>query len=281
MAEHPLATLRLGGVVVAEYDDGAGLDPVLAPRPYLHPVRTLGGRAVTDALPADHPWHLGISIGVQDVGGTNLWGGPTYLRGRGYTACGDHGRIEHAGFSTLADDGFDEALRWLAADGRLLLGEHRRVRARLVAGGWELQLTTALTNATGGDLALGSPATHGRAGAGYGGFSWRLPATREPFVHTTHTAGEQGTHGAVAPWLAWSDRAAGFTVVVTGADDVTRADPWFVRVGDYPGIGSQLAPRRPVILAPGRTVTRGFRALVADGAVDDAVAARWAGRSGG
>ncbi len=281
MAERPLATLRLGGVVVAEYADGAGLDPVLAPRPYLHPVRTLDGREVTDALPADHPWHLGISIGVQDVGGANLWGGPTYVRGRGYTAREDHGRIEHAGFSTRADDGFDEALRWLAPDGRLLLGEHRRVRARLVAVGWELELTTALTNATGRELALGSPATHGREGAGYGGFSWRLPPAREPWVRTAVAAGERDVHGSVAPWLAWTDRAAGFTVVVTGTDDATRADPWFLRVGDYPGIGSQLAARHPLSLLPGGTVTRGFRALVADGGVDDAVVAEWAGLSSG
>ena len=56
------------GIVVSR--DGAELfryvyrpdDPPLeSPRPYLHPVRTLGGEVVTDCRPADHPWHKGIS----------------------------------------------------------------------------------------------------------------------------------------------------------------------------------------------------------------------------
>ena len=54
------------------------------------------------------------------------------------------------------------------------------------------------------------------------------------------------------------------------ADAATRADPWFVRVGDYPGVGSQLAARAPVVLAPGAALTRGLRTLIADGVLDDA-----------
>ena len=128
--------LHVAGVEVASYVEDPQLDIRLGPRPYLHPVRTMGGVEVTESVPHDHPWHLGVSIGVQDVGGTNLWGGPTYVRGHGYTARADHGRIEHAGFPARDDDGFHEALRWLGPDGRLLLGEHRRVRARPVPAGW-------------------------------------------------------------------------------------------------------------------------------------------------
>ena len=84
---------------MAEYADGRGLDPTLAPRPHLHPVRTLSGTPVTDARPSDHPWHLGLSVALPDVDGANFWGGPTYLRGRGYTWRDDHGRIEHLGFA--------------------------------------------------------------------------------------------------------------------------------------------------------------------------------------
>ncbi|SFO72629.1 Methane oxygenase PmoA [Geodermatophilus dictyosporus] len=277
MADRPVAVLRAGGVVVAEYRDGRDLDPSLAPRPYLHPVTTLGGVPVSDALPADHPWHLGVSVGIPDVGGANLWGGPTYLRDRGYTARADHGRVESAGFSARSQGGLDEALHWLGPDGRLLLGEHRRVRARPVAGGWELGFTTVLTNATGGELALGSPATNGRPGAGYGGFSWRLPPAGEPHVRTPDAEGEEAVHGSPAAWLAWTDRAAGCTVVLAGADDATRADPWFVRVADYPGLGSSLAARHPLRLPPGGTVRRAFRALVADGDPGDDAVAAWAG----
>ena len=58
------------------------------------------------------------------------------------------------------------------------------------------------------------------------------------------------------------------------ADAATRADPWFVRVGDYPGVGSQLAGHAPVVLAPGAALTRGLRTLIADGVLDDDAAER-------
>ena len=297
MAEQGLAALVLAERTVAEYGDGRGLEPALVPRPHLHPVRTLGGTPVTAACPDDHPWHLGFSVAVPDVDGANLWGGPTYLRGPGYTWRTDHGRIEHLGFGRRAADGFDETLRWRAATGEVLLAEARAVHARLVAGGWELVLVTTLTNTTARPLRLASPAANGRDGAGYGGLFWRLPpgAAR---VRTPTAEGEQATHGSVAPWLAWSDPgtagtrngtggasgsgagtaggAAAFTLVFAPADEDTGADPWFVRVDDYPGVGSQLAARAPRVLAPGAALTRGLRTLVADGLLDDAAAARWA-----
>ena len=66
-----------------------------APRPYLHPVRTLGGAVVTDVAPADHRWHHGVSVAVPDVGGSNFWGGGTYRRGEGYADRDDHGTVGH------------------------------------------------------------------------------------------------------------------------------------------------------------------------------------------
>src|SRR5436305_14481203 len=139
MRERRLATLRLGDVPVGTYREGSGLDPTLSPRPYLHPVRTLAGTPVTDALPADHPWHLGISVALQDVDGWNFWGGPTYVRGQGYLWRDNHGRVEHAGFSAIDDAGFVERLRWVASSGELLLTEHRRARARRRDDGWALE----------------------------------------------------------------------------------------------------------------------------------------------
>jgi hypothetical protein len=174
------------------------------------------------------------------------------------------------------DGGFDERLRWSAPDGGLLLTERRRVRARPAVAGWELELVTTLTDATGRGLALGSPATNGRAGAGYGGLFWRLPPAVRPAVCTDATTGEEAVHGSVARWLLWRDPGAGYALAVTGTDATTRADPWFVRVTDYPGIGSQLAAHEPVRLPPGGAVTRGWRALVADGDLGAEAVAAWA-----
>jgi hypothetical protein len=272
-----LAELRVDGRRVAEYVDGAGLEAVLAPRPHLHPVRTLGGRPVTDAVPADHHWHLGVSVAVPDVDGRNFWGGRSYLRGRGYTWRADHGRIEHAGFDGTDGTGFTERLRWLGPDGELLLTERRAVRARPAPGGWELELTTELATATDRALELGSPATNGRTGAGYGGLFWRLPPAHDPRVRTPDAAGEQDVHGSTAPWLLWTEHgAAPFTLALTGTDAATRADPWFVRVAGYPGIGSQLAAEHPVAVPVGGAVARGLRVLVADGVLDRTAVDDWA-----
>lgn len=94
----------------------------------------------------------------------------------------------------------------------------------------------------GADLPL---ATNGRIGAGYGLF-WRLPHATAPCVFTDAGVGEQAVHDSIASWLAWTDGE--FTLALTGTDAETRADPWFVRVDDYPGVGSQLAGMRAVRL---------------------------------
>ncbi len=263
-----LATLTVGDVVVARYCDGADLPAVLAPRPFLHPVTTLAGVPVTDAQPEDHRWHLGLSVTLQDVGGANVWGGRTYVRDEGYTWLADHGRQVHTGWQDRDDAGFRETLRWEGPDGRPLLTEEREVRASPAGlpGAWLLDLRTSLRNATEEPLGLGSPATNGRAGAGYGGLFWRLPPVEAPRVFTADAEGEDAVHGSLSPWVAFgSGGPSPVTVALAGRDAPTRRDPWFVRVSDYPGLGAQLAPEQPVALGPGDTVTRSFRALVVDG----------------
>ena len=216
------------------------------------------------------------AFALQDVNGWNFWGGPTYLRGEGYVWCDDHGRIDHIAFERVGDDGFLEQLRWVTSSGDLVLTERRRVRARPADDGWQLDMTTMLTNATGGEVRLGSPATNGRVGAGYGGFFWRLPAAQEPEVRTGEAAGERGVHGSLSEWLAWADRAAGFTLVFARAEGGAPVDPWFVRVGEYRGVGVQVAAREPLTLAAGDGLTRGLRVLLADGVLPQRRVLAWA-----
>ena len=265
-----LTTLRVGGSVVAECVDGRGIAAELGPRPHLHPVRTLAGVPVTAAFPDDHPWHLGVSVALQDVGGWNLWGGPTYVPGSGYVRRDDRGSIEHAAFSALDESGFAAELRWLSGAGAPLLTERRQVRAREVRHGWELALSFTLRNAGDEALELGSPATNGRSGAGYGGFFWRLPEVLNPRVRTRDAEGEEAVHGSTSPWVAVTGDV--FTLALT-AEPV---DPWFVRLADYPGLGGQLAAREPVVLPAGGTLHRSFRALVADGHLADRQIENWA-----
>src|SRR3954464_270401 len=49
---------------------------VESPRPYLHPIRTLGGRLVSVYRPHDHVWHKGLSVALPNAGPDNFWGGP-------------------------------------------------------------------------------------------------------------------------------------------------------------------------------------------------------------
>jgi hypothetical protein len=271
--------IRAGDVPVATYVTDPPLDIRLGPRPYLHPVRTLGGVRVTDALCQDHPWHLGASVALQDVNGINFWGGRTYVRDQGYTWLDDHGRVT-------------PQLKWQDQTGRVILTEHRNIAAKVTPGGWQLLFSYALSAPATTDVVLGSPATNGRpGGAGYGGFFWRAAApdqsaaapertssdpgqsaaapdrsTAPPghggvIAWTEDAVGEEHVNGSAAPWVALRVGAA-YTLTFEG---LQGDDRWFVRTGDYAGVCAALAFERPLTIAAGTTLSRDITVTVADG----------------
>ncbi|MFE0384896.1 PmoA family protein [Streptomyces bungoensis] len=273
MTSPETAVLRVAGRPVGRYVTRPELPARLSPRPYLHPVTTLAGTAVTELGPADHAHHLGVGVAVPDVEGHNFWGGRTFVRDRGPTELDNHGAQRHTAFQLRDPDGFVEELRWVAA-GAELLRERRTVAATgLTGSAWALDFTFALTNVTPGPLTLGSPATNGRPGAAYGGFFWRArKEAAAPDVFTADREGERAVHGSRADWLALA--GADWTLVFAGATEDTRRDPWFVRAAEYPGVGSSLASEQRLRVAPGGTVVRRIVTVVADGRPDrDAVAA--------
>jgi hypothetical protein len=273
----PAAGALRGATTVATLQNGAAIAARLSPRPYLHPVRTLGGVTVTDHLPADHPWHLGAGIALQDVNGINFWGGKTYTRAAGrYEERADHGRIVQLSATSqpgpLDDDSLHQELSWHAPDGSELLRERRSTRSKRVdARTWRLDLATELTAVVG--VSLGGPGSNGAPGSGYGGFFWRLPACAGAEVFTADRQGEAEVHGSASPWLAWTaDFAEGTASLVFAAPD-EAPDPWFVRLSGYPGVGSALAWDRPVELAAGEAVARSFSVWISDGKLTPAEAA--------
>lgn len=265
-----------GPRVLATVQSGAGLAARLSPRPYLHPVRSLAGVTVTDHLPADHPWHLGAGIALQDVNGINFWGGRTYTRAAGrYEELPNHGRILEVS-ATSTPGLLDQELSWQAPDGSELLRERRTAGCRQVDGRtWRLDLTSELTAAT--DASLGGPGSNGAPGSGYGGFFWRLPACTAADVFTAEGRGETEVHGLASAWLAvTADFPEGPASLVFAAPH-EAPDPWFVRMANYPGVGSALAWDRPVQLPAGESLVRSVTVWISDGKVSPAEAARLAG----
>ncbi|MDX3671507.1 DUF6807 domain-containing protein [Streptomyces europaeiscabiei] len=259
--------LRVAGRPVGRYLTRPELPRRHSPRPYLHPVTTLSGTAVTELSPADHLHHLGVGVAVPDVEGHNFWGGRTYVRDRGPTELDNHGSQRHTGFQLRDPDGFVEELRWVAS-GRELLRERRTVATtELTESAWALDFTFSLTNITDAPVSIGSPATNGRPGAAYGGFFWRArKEAAPPRVFTADAEGEALVHGARADWLALA--GGNWTLIFAGATDTTRRDPWFVRADEYPGVGSSLAHTERLPIEPGGTAVRRIVTVVADGTLD-------------
>ena len=127
-----------------------------------------------------------------------------------------------------------------------------------------------------GDATLNSPGSRGRPGGGYGGFGWRFPACDDVEVFTAEARGEDNVHGTVAPWVAWSadfysgpGQSGPATIVIAAAEAAAAGEPWFVRVRDYPGLGSALAWDRPVTLQSGDVLHRRFDIAIADGRLSE------------
>jgi hypothetical protein len=253
--------LTCAGRVVARYVWESDLPATVSPRPYLHPVTTLGGTTVTGFMPADHRHHLGASIAVPAVNDANFWGGRTYVRDRGSVHLDDHGRQRHARWLHRAGGHLVQELHWAGRDGHVLIREQRTLSTEPVAEtAWMLSIEYALSSADGGPLTIHSPAVRGRAGAGYGGFFWRAPAGPDPVRAFARTVGGD-VHGSRDPWVALGTTT--WTLVfhaVASADD-----PWFVRSADYAGVCSAIAWDQPLIIPPGQVFHRRVSVVVADG----------------
>lgn len=288
-----------------QFNDGSNVQPTLSPRPFIHPVTTLGGVRVSDAMPMDHLWHLGVGVALQDVNGVNFWGGRTYRREAGaYVWRPDHGRISLVSSQTHDADASSGApvrsdeLLWTGPDGTDLLREKRETTwkpVQLESSGrtisaWQLTLRFTLTPAGDSEVSLGSPGSNGREAGGYGGYFFRLPPVsgQKIFTGRSHTApaahGEANVHGAVAAWLAWSGNFGGSpdqgvphsgpgTLIFTAPPEAY--DPWFVRSEGYPGVGSALAWDSAVVLAPGEELSRTISVTLADGLHSESTINDW------
>ena len=268
--------VHIDDVEIARYVYMPELPGMESPKPYLHPVRTLGGAPVSSFRPGDHPWHKGIQMTLSAVSGQNFWGGPSYHDGE-YRWLDNIGRVEHNGFDALdatpTQVSFVENLSWVTAGGERWIVERRTVRFHGVdveRGVWMLDHESELANVRGAPLVLGSPTTHGRPSAGYSGLFWRGPRS---FVGGEIIAadgrGGDGAMGSSGPWLAVTarhDGAGGSATVLVFAGSSTAAIPlaWFVRSDPYAAIAPSPSFAAEVVIPEGDAVTLRHRVAVAD-----------------
>lgn len=267
-------TLTADDQPLTRYADGESMPGVHSPRPYLHPLHSLGGVAMTQITPTDHRHHYGVSMAVADVNGTTYWGGRTFVRGQGPTLLANHGR-QHTVSAAVVEGGatLSSQVRWADEHGWDQLVEQRRLTGLLLpeVEAWALGWSSRL-RAGDSDVVIGSPATSGRPGAGYGGLFWRLPFADESSVLTADADSEVRAHGSRSPWIAVERRTgdAWTTLLLVQPGDV---DPWFVRVTDYVGAGPALAWDAPRRIAAGTSLDVELVAAVADRRLDAADAA--------
>ncbi|MEZ0164290.1 DUF6807 family protein [Kineococcus sp. LSe6-4] len=246
---------------VVGFRSGDDLPPAQSPRPHLHPVRSLAGTVLTDSAPADHPHHHGVGMAVADLGGTNHWGGRTFVPGRGSTLLDDHGR-QRIGSRRDLPDGADLRIEWLDARGQRQGVEERRVRVRPHPRGWVLSWSSTLV--PGSPVSVGSPATNGRPGAFYGGWFWRTPFPGAD-VATAAGPGVENAHGARSPWLLVTAAPGPQQPAVSLlAVQRRRPRPWFVRTRGYVGFGPALAVSDRLPLSSGAPLVEEVDVLVLD-----------------
>lgn len=253
-------------------------DPQLeSPRPYFHPLHTVGGNLVSLYRPHDHVWHRGIAFSLPNVGEANFWGGVTYTRGRGYEQLPNDGAMVHRGFdrveSTADRVTVAERLDWITEPGERWFTEERlfTVTAEPGAGAWTLVFGTAFTNVSERDIVIGSPTTQGRENAGYGGLFWRGPRSFSGgTVYAPGVTGGDELMGVRAPWLGFAGRhdgagAASTLVFVDAPENAGHPVKWFVRTGSYACLCPAPFFDTELTAQPGDTIALRYAVTIADG----------------
>lgn len=238
-----------------------------SPRPYAHPVNTLGGDTLTCFRPNDHPWHHALSFTLNQVSGANFWGGPTHRRDEGYRWRDDHGAQHHVAWTALEAAGatavLAHTLDWRRGD-ETLFREDRTLEISLgadpAAPSWSLRWRSRLVNAAGRALVLGNPCSlGGLAGSHYCGLQFRgarelLDDHLDPAIKVVAEGGLEGVaavHGARARWMEWHGQLDGtLRRVRLRFENNSGPLPWFVR-RNFPLAAFPVQAESDLVLAPG------------------------------
>jgi hypothetical protein len=267
----------VGSVEILRYVYGAHMPQFEAPKPYLHPMRTLSGALVSAYRPWDHRWHKGLQMTWSHVSGQNFWGGHTYVHGTGYIPLDNVGSMRHDEFDVIDHDdaefAFTEKLTWVTQAGESWVSEVRRLRIHSVDpdhGSYAIDVANELTNIRGSELELGSPTTHGRENAGYTGWFWRGPRNLTGGKVLAADGSGPEAMGTESCWLAYTgfndDIDGEVTILAIAGSTGLGQLKWFVRNDPFPAIAPSPAFHEEIVLGAGEKFALSHRFVIADGA---------------
>ena len=267
---------RYGRDLLFRYVYEARVDASESPKPYFHPLRTLAGEEVTLFRPHDHPWHTGLAMTSAHLSGENFWGGPTYVRDKGYQWLENQGRIRHDDWSEIRGDSsfLKERLSWISHGGETWIEEERGISVGEIypsEGFWSLDLSFRMKNVTERSLTFGSPTTEGRPEAGYGGLFWRGPRSFDD-GEILAADGLEGpdTMGRISPWLAYvglhdGTGRASTVLFLDSPTNVRFPSKWFVRNDPYACASCSFMFDEEYVLEPEEELSLYYRVVLGDG----------------
>ena len=251
------------------------------PKPYFHPLRTLGGETVTLLRPHDHPWHCGLSMTCTSVSGDNFWGGYSWVAGHGYKRVPNYGIQRHLGWQSVQceDDHIHiaENIAWESIRDEVVLAETREIEVFVPqpeADFWVLQLGFSLKNVSGRDLVFSSPTVEGRPMAGYGGLFWRGPRSfNDGVVLASDNRVGPELMSQRSPWLAYVGRhdhslAYSTVIIADRPNNVRYPTQWFVRNTPFACASAAFMFDEAYTLPAEETLSLQYCVFIADGAWD-------------
>lgn len=258
-------------------------------RPYVYPLFTPAGYAVTSESPADHPHHNSLWIAADHVHAL-VRAKPGHHEAYTYnfyvdeTFQGRAAGTQIAGPASLTDGRGDRAtieqsvewrgpVEWGAAQGRTIARETRRMTATFAPEALILDVESVLSAAQ-WDLELG-PTRHAY-------FNFRVTDSMVVSMGGTVRDDSGRIGGAAigdvgAKWVAFDGPVGGGAragIVALPDPAEARATSWFVADWGVVSVGSFRLEARTVL--PGAPLRTRLRYVVHDGAASDTAIAAWA-----
>ena len=248
-------------------------------KPFIHPLRTVGGVLLTAFQPSDHVWHRGVWFAWKYINGVNYWEeAPTEINGVMQSL--SEGRTQVAKNETVTF-GVEQAevttwIDYVSPTGKTVMREQRLVRICTPQSygdytiDWEHEFTVGDEPAT----LSATPVAADTPWGGYAGLGWRAARSLREF-RTLNSEGQSGeaTNGAMARWIDLSAVADGGSDIAAGLaildhpGNRRHPSPSYVYfdTAQFGYINPSLVRDEPLELAARSKLSLKYRILVHDG----------------